>query len=1028
MKFNLSDWALEHRSLVWYFLLVVVLFGAFSYVNLGRQEDPDFTINTMLVSLAWPGATADDVATQVAERVERKLQDLPALDHTESTTTAGLTVINITLRDSVSAAMIRPTFVEVRNMVNDITSSLPSGVQAPVFNDHFGDVFGNIYAFTGDGLSQRQLRDYVESVRSRILTLPDVGQVDVIGAQNEAIYLEVSPQKLAALGLNMTAVVTAIQQQNEVSPSGVLQAGPERIAVRVGGQFTSEQSLANINLNASGKFVRLSDIATIRRGYADPPSSLFRFDGQPAIGLAIGMRAGGNLLNFGKALEADMARLQNALPAGVTAHLVSDQPQVVREAISSFTNALLEAVGIVLIVSFISLGLRAGLVVAITIPVVLAVTFLVMSLMGIALQRISLGALIIALGLLVDDAMIAVEMMASRLEAGDTLRKAATSVYTSTAFPMLTGTLVTVFGFIPIGLNASSAGQYTFSLFAVLAIALLASWVVAVVFTPLIGVTLLPKTIKSKHHGPGIFARAFGAALSVCMRFRWLTIAATLGAFALSIFGMGFVQQQFFPASDRPEVIVDWVLPQNGSIAQTDQEMAQIEKEALAGNPDIVRWSSYVGQPAPRFVLTLSGPGASPSAGQTIILTKGPEVRDKVKAELQAYLKKTFPGTDAFVKALDLGPPVGRPIQYRVSGPDVDQVRSTAYQLAAAIGTNPNLGDVAFDWMTPARVIKTNVLQDKARELGISPVDIANALHGLIDGVTVTSVQDAIYQVPVVTRAQNGDRNSLDTLRNLTLSGSNGQTIPLSVVATFSYAIEQPTIVRRNRVPTITISAGLATSLQAATVSSQIAPAVDKIRADLPVGYTIEAGGSAESSANSSAPILDAVPIMLFLMATILMMQLQKFSRLFLVVAIAPLALIGVVAALLITGRPLGFVAVLGVLALIGILIRNSVILVVQIETMRASGVSAWQSVFEATQHRARPILLTALAASFGLLPIVSEIFWGPMAVAMMGGILVGTVLTLLFLPALYVVWFRIKPDVKPAPAADAEVPEMLPA
>lgn len=1015
MKFNLSDWALEHRSLIWYFIIVAVVAGIFSYVNLGREEDPDFTIKTMVITLQWPGATAEDVAKQVAERVERKLEDLETLDHTTSTTTAGQTVIDVTLRDDTPDAAVRPTWTEIRNMVSDIAPTFPSGVEGPYFNDRFGDVYGNIYAFTADGLTDRQLRDYVESVRSSVLTLPNAGTVEVLGAQDEVIYLEFSTRQLAALGLNQSAVISTLQAQNAISPSGVLQTGAERVAIRVGGQFTSESSLAAINLRVGDRFFRLSDVATISRGYVDPPTSLFRFDGKPAIGLAIGMRAGGNLLNFGQALDAEMARVQAALPAGVKVNLVSDQPQVVRGAIAEFTTALGEAVAIVLIVSFISLGLRAGLVVAIAIPIVLAITFLAMAYLGISLQRVSLGALIIALGLLVDDAMIAVEMMVSRLEGGASLREAAISVFTSTAFPMLTGTLVTVSGFIPIGLNSSSAGQFTFSLFVVLAVALVTSWIVAVLFTPLIGVTVLPKQLRNAHKGPGRLARGFAGALGLAMRLRWVTIGLTIVVFLLSVAGLGLVQQQFFPSSDRPELIVDWQLPQSSSIAETTAQMTRFEKEALANNPDIVRWSSYIGQGAPRFVLTLDSPPAMPSNGQTVIVTKGAEIRDRVQAQLQAYLKKTFPGTDAFIKTLEIGPPVGRPIQYRISGPDIGQLRGYAYQLASAIGTNPNLGDIAYDWMEPARVVRVNVLQDKARQLGISSTDISNALNGVLSGLTITQVQDSIYLVNVVARAEASERNSIETLRNLQLSGTNGEAIPLSAVATFGYDVEQPTIVRRNRVPTLTISAGLTSAIQPATVAAELEPAVDKLRASLPAGYTIEAGGTIESSAQSTAPIVAVVPLMLFVMATILMLQLQSFSRLFLVVAVAPLALIGVVAALLLTNRPLGFVAILGVLALIGILIRNSVILVVQIETLRREGKEPWQAVIEATQHRVRPILLTALAASLGLLPIAMEVFWGPMAVAMMGGILVGTVLTLLFLPALYVAWFRIPRPMPPA-------------
>ena len=859
----------------------------------------------------------------------------------------------------------------------------------------------------------------MEEVRSKVLTVPNVGRVDTVGAQDEVIYLEFSTRKVAALGLDQRSILASLQAQNAISPSGVLQAGPERISVRVNGQFTSEESLKAVNLRVNDRFFPLTDVATITRGYADPPTSLFRFKGEPAISLTIGMKAGANLLDFGAALKQEMARIITDLPIGVDVHLVSDQPLVVDHAVSGFTRALFEAIAIVLAISFISLGMRAGLVVAISIPLVLAITFFVMAYAGISLQRISLGALIIALGLLVDDAMIAVEMMVARLEVGDTLRKAATHVYTSTAFPMLTGTLVTVVGFIPIGLNNSAAGEFTFTLFVVIAVSLVVSWIVAVLFTPLLGVTILPETMKNTHETKGWFAAGFSRLLGVSMRWRWTVIAITLAVFALSIVGMGFVQPQFFPSSDRDELIVDWNLPQNSSIAETSAEMARFEREALKGNDSIDHWSTYVGEGAPRFVLSFDVQPADISFGQIIIVTKGLEVRDRVKSELQAYLKKTFPGTDAFVKLLDIGPPVGRPIQYRVSGPDIVKVREFSQQLAGIISTNMHLSDVVFDWMEPERVVKVDVLQDKARQLGVTSEDIASTLNGVVAGASITQVRDDIYLVKVIGRANASERGSIETLRNLQLPGASGQSVPLAAITSFRYELEQPTIWRRSRSPTITLKAGILDSVQPATVVDQLKPQIGIFGSRLPVGYSVAVGGTVEESGKAQAPILAVVPLMLFGMATILMLQLQSFHRLFLVFAVAPLALIGVVAALLPSGAPLGFVAILGVLALIGILIRNSVILIVQIEQLRAEGRPAWEAVVEATEHRMRPIILTAAAASLALIPIAREVFWGPMAYAMMGGIIVGTLLTLLFLPALYVTWFRINIDPDKQPKTD---------
>jgi multidrug efflux pump subunit AcrB len=1014
-KFNLSDWALEHRSMIWYFMIVFALLGIFSYMNLGREEDPNFTIKTMTISAQWPGASAEETTRQVTERIERKLEELDSLDYTNSLTTAGQTIVFVYLKDSTKARDVPGIWVNVRNMIGDIEAQFPSGVATPTFNDRFGDVFGNIYAFTSDGFSQRQLRDYVEDVRRNILTVPNVGKVDLVGAQDEVIFLEFSTRQLAALGISQADVLSTLQSQNAITPSGVLQAQGERVSLRVSGQFTSEDSLRSVNLQVNNRFFRLSDIATITRGYTDPPTSLFRFNGVPAIALAIGMKQGANLLEFGDALQVELRKVQATLPVGVEPHLVSDQPRIVDEAVSGFTRALAEAIVIVLLVSFVSLGMRAGLVVAFSIPLTLAITFVFMEYDGISLQRISLGALIIALGLLVDDAMIAVEMMVARLEAGDPITKAATYVYSHTAFPMLTGTMVTVASFMPVGLNNSAAGEFTFSLFVVIAVSLTVSWIVAVVFAPLLGVTILPKTMKRHHEKKGWFARAFARLLDLCMRFRWVTIVVTVIAFAGAVYGMQFVQQQFFPSSDRLELIVDFSLPDNASISETDAQMAKFEKDKLQGNPDIERWSTYVGQGAQRFVLSFDVQPPATSFGQVVIVTKSLEVRDKLRADLQAYLTKTFVGTDAYVKLLDIGPPVGRPVAYRLSGPDIEQVRQRALELGAVMGRNRSLGDVVYDWNEPARVVKVDVLQDKARQLGVTSEDIASSLNGIVGGASVTQVKDDIYLITVLARAQESERRSIETLRDLQLRTSNGSSVPLAAIANFRYETEPPKIWRRDRLPTITVKAAVIDSKQPATVVDQLAKDMDAYAAKLPPGFRVEVGGSVEQSAKSQAPIAAVVPMMLFTMATILMIQLQSFSRLFLVFAVAPLALIGVVIALLSSGAPMGFVAILGILALIGILIRNSVILVVQVEELRHEGHHPWDAVREATQHRMRPILLTAAAASLALIPISREIFWGPMAYAMMGGIVVGTVLTLLFLPALYLAWFRIKrPDEEP--------------
>jgi len=1006
--FNLSEWALRHRSFVWYLMLAIVAAGALSYTRLGRQEDPSFTIKSMIVYASWPGATVEEMTNQVTDRIERKLQELGALDFTRSYTTSGQTTVYVNLKDDTPSREIRDIWIQVRNKINDIRSDFPSNVQGPYFNDEFGDVFGNIYALTADGLSFRQLRDYAEQARAQILKLPSAGKVELLGVQDEVVHLNFSTRHIAGLGIDQQAVLTSLQQQNAVAPSGIVQAGPETVTLRVSGQFRSVEALRAVNIRVNDRFFRLADVATITRGYVDPPQPMFRFNGQPAIGIAIGMKENSNLIQFGKDLRAHMTRVVADLPIGVGVHLVSNQPAVVEEAIGGFTRALFEAVAIVLVVSFVSLGLRAGLVVAIAIPLVLAATFVFMAYSGIILQRISLGALIIALGLLVDDAMISVEMMVARREAGDSLERAATFAYSSTAFPMLTGTLVTVAGFVPIGLNGSSAGEYTFTLFAVIAAALLISWVVAVLFIPLLGVTMLPGTVNSEKAGPSRLKLRLQPLLLLALRRRWLTIALTLGLFALSVVGLGSVQNQFFPAADRPELLVDMTLLQSSSIAETKIEMDRLEK-TLAGDADIVRWSSYVGQGAVRFYLPLDEQLANPFFGQVVIVTRDFEARQRVAARLRKLLREEFVGIDGFVHPLELGPPVGRPIQYRLSGPDIQAVRGLALKLAEIIGSNAHVGGIVYDWNEPSMALRIDVDQNRARQLGVSSQDIATMLNNVVGGSAITQMYDSIYIINIVARADRAERVSIETFQGLQLAGRDGQPVPLPAIATVQYEIEQPIVWRRDRQPTITLQAAMVGDLQPATVVHQLKPAVEKFTAALPPDYSIAVGGTVEESGKGERPIAEVVPLMLFLMATVLMIQLQSVQKLFLVVSVAPLGLIGVVAALLLTGQPLGFVAILGVLALIGIIIRNTVILVTQIDAFHAAGLAPWNAVVEATLHRMRPILLTAAAASLGMIPIAREVFWGPMAFAMIGGIVVATLLTLLFLPALYVAWYRIQ-------------------
>ena len=1014
-KFNLSDWAIDHASLIWYFMIAFTIAGIAAYFGLGREEDPSFAIKTMVIQAQWPGASAEETARQLTDRIERKAEELDTLDFTRSMTTPGKAIVFVNLQNDVPPDQVAQTWQRVRNMMDDMRFEFPPGVIGPFFDDRFGDVYSNVYAFTGDGVTWRQLRDHVEDVRAAILTVPDVGRIEIVGDQKEVVYLEFSTRKIAALGLDYRSVLTSLQEQNAIVPSGVIQAGPERIALRLGGSFASEDSLRSINLRVNDRFFPLTDVATITRGYQDPPDTLFRFDGKPAIGLAISMKPGANLLAFGHALEAVMDKAAQDLPIGISVGKVSDQSEVVDHAVSDFTKALAEAIVIVLIISFLSLGVRAGLVVAISIPLVLAITFVAMQFMDISLQRVSLGALIIALGLLVDDAMIAVEMMVTRLELGDTRRKAATHVYTSTAFPMLTGTLVTVAGFLPIVTNSSLAGQFAVSLFQVIAISLLASWVVAVLFTPLLGMLILPKAMKQHHEKKGRITGAFSAVLVTCMRWKWATMAVTAIAFVAALGSMALVQVQLFPASDRPELVVNFTLPQNSTIAETSARIAQFEQGALKDDPGIERWSTYVGRGALRFLLTLDPPVPDTAMGQVIVVTKSLEGRDQVRARVDAFIAETFIDTDVNIRLLEIGPPIGIPVQYRVSGPDITIVRHYAQELGNLLSANPELGEITFDWMEPARVVRINLLQDKARQLGVTSQDIAVVLNSVVDGTPVTQIRDDIYLVDVVGRSEADERGALETLRNLQLPAGGGRSIPLGAIASFRYELEQPVIWQRSRVPTITVRAEPTGAVKPLRLAFDMGDEITAFQHKLPTGYSAQTAGELEESIKTLLPVVAGVPLMLIVMATILMLQLQSFHRLFLVFATAPLAIIGVAIALVPTGIPLGFIAVLGVLALAGILIRNSVILVVQIETLREAGKDAWEAVVEATEHRMRPIVLTAAAASLALIPISREVFWGPMAYAMMGGIIVGTALTLLFLPALYVAWFRIKEPAQPA-------------
>ncbi|MBV8616316.1 MAG: efflux RND transporter permease subunit, partial [Acetobacteraceae bacterium] len=962
-----------------------------------------------------PGATLGDTLEQITDRIESKLQETPSLDYLKSYTTAGQATIFVYLKDSTPPARVPDIWYQVRKKVRDIQNTLPQG-SAFGFNDEFGDTYGIVYGFTADGFTDRELRDYVVDVRKQLLQLSDVSKIDILGTQDERVYVEFSTEQLAGLGVDRSELIAALQAQNAVTPAGVVQTGHEKILLRVSGAFRSEKDVLAVNFVAkNGRIIRLGDIARVTRGPADPAQPMFRVNGKQGIGLAIAMRTGGDVLALGRNVAQTMTEIKANLPVGIEPTLVADQPVTVEDAVSEFMKALWEAVAIVLGVSLVSLGLRAGAVVAISIPLVLATVFVAMAFVGIDLQRISLGALIIALGLLVDDAMITVEMMVTHLERGEDKERAATFAYTHTAFPMLTGTLVTVAGFVPIGFARSGAGEYTFSIFAVVAIALLVSWIVAVIFAPLLGVWIL-KRPKAAHSGePGPILRTFRRFLVLAMRARWVTILVTLGLFGAALYGTRLVPQQFFPSSDRPELLVDLQLPENASIYATKDVSARLDK-LLKGDQDVDHWSTYVGQGAVRFYLPLNVQLPNDFFAQAVVVTKGLQQRERVKARLEQALAAEFPSVVSRVYPLELGPPVGWPLQYRVSGPEPDQVRAIAFKVADVLGSDPHARNINYNWMVPARTVRIQVDQDQARLVGLTSEALAQALNTVATGVTATQMRSGIYLVDVLVRASADERMSLETIRTLQVALPNGHSVPLSQIASVDYGQEYPIVWRRNRRPTVTVQADLAPGIQAATVVQAVAPKIAALSASLPSGYHIGVGGAVEESNKAETSVAIVLPLMLILILTVLMIDLQSFSNLFLVLSVAPLGLIGVVAALLLADKPMGFVAILGVLALTGMIARNSVILISQVEEEKKNGRHPWDAVVEATSHRFRPILLTAAAAILGMIPIAPTVFWGPMAYAIMGGLAVATVLTLIFLPALYVAWFRIKrppPDAK---------------
>lgn len=1005
---NLSEWALKNRQLTVYMMIVAVIAGAFAFFNLGRDEDPPFTIKTMLVTAVWPGATIEETQSQLTDRLERRLEETTGLDSLRSITRPGLTTVFVDLTNDFPPDRVSEVWQEVRNGIGDIRHTMPEGALGPFFNDEFGDVFGIIHAFTADGFSERELRDHVDSVRTGLLRQVDgIKKIEWIGVQDERIMLEFLPDRVAAMGLDYSQIFGAIAAQNVVRPAGVVTTGEENVAIRVSGSFETEAALLEVSLVANGRMLRLGDIATVRRTLVDPPQPMLRVNGKPAIALAISMAEGGDILELGEQVTQAMERIVTDLPLGIDAIMVSNQAEVVDQAIGEFTTSLVQAVLIILAVSFVSLGARPGAVVAIAIPLTLAIVFVVMQAFSIDLHRISLGALIIALGLLVDDAMTTIDAMLRRLAAGDTIEKAATFAYGTLAAPMMIGTLITIAGFVPVGFAQSSAGEYTISLFYVVGIALIASWFVAVLFAPLIGAILLKPPAGSQEEAkPGSIMRTYVTVVGVAIRARWVTLAITAALLATAFVGLGRVDRQFFPASDRGELIVDLQLPRSSSIFASEAAAKQIEA-FIDETGDAESITSYVGRNVIRFYLPLDIQPPSDNQAQIVVMSRDLAARARLEVSLKAWLTETFPEAISRISPLELGPPVGWPIQYRVSGPDLEAVRARAMELAGVIAADPDTRDVHFDWIEPARQIRIKVNQDRVRRLGMTSAQVASVLNTAVTGTPVSQLRDDIYLIPIVARADERDRVSIDRLATLQVPAPGGRTVALGQFAIFSYDQEQPLLWRRDRLPTLTVLADTAPGVSPEAVVERLGGEIATFDTQLAPGYEVIVAGTVAESAESQASVFAVIPVMIFLMVTLLMIQLRDFRDMGLVMILLPLGLIGVVAALLLFGRPLGFVAILGILALNGMIAKNAVILLTQISEERGQGTPVREAVVRAASNRFRPLLLTALSTVLGLMPIAPTLFWGPMAFATMGGLLVATLLTLVFLPTVYTMLHR---------------------
>ncbi|SDS77514.1 multidrug efflux pump [Halopseudomonas litoralis] len=1019
MSFNLSAWALRNRQIVLYFMLVLSVAGVLSYGELGQSEDPPFTFKAMVVRTNWPGATAEEVARQVSDRIEQKAMETGAYQQVVSYSRPGESTITFVALDSLDSREIPELWYQLRKKIGDIQHTLPPDIVGPFFNDEFGTTFGNIYALTGDGFDYALLKDYAERLQLQLQRITDVGKVELIGVQEEKVWIELSNVKLATLGLPLAAVQQALQEQNALREAGFFETADERVRLRVSGQFETVEQIRQFPIRVGDRTFRIGDIADVRRGFNDPMAPRMRFMEQDALGLAVSMKAGGDILALGQTLETEFDRMRQTLPVGLQLHKVSDQPEAVRESVGEFVKVLAEAVIIVLLVSFFSLGLRTGLVVALSIPLVLAMTFTVMNYFDIGLHKISLGALVLALGLMVDDAIIAAEMMVIKMEQGFDRIKAASFAWTSTAFPMLTGTLITAAGFLPIATAASGVGEYTRAIFQVVTIALLVSWIAAVIFVPYLGYNLLPDMARlhAKKHGGNpdsqdpyatrFYQRVRGT-VHWCVSHRWLVIGVTLGLFIGSILLFRLVPQQFFPPSARTELMVDITLAEGASLKATQAQAERLE-ERLRDHPGIDNFVAYVGTGSPRFYLPLDQQLPATRFTQFVIKAKSIPDREQLRHWLLEMLEQDFPDVRARISRLENGPPVGYPIQFRISGEHIDEVRRIAREVATKVRENPGVTNVHLNWEEPSKVVYLNIDQERARALSLSTSDVAGFLASQLTGTAVSQFREGDELIEIALRGTTRERDALQSLPSLAIPTGNGRSVALEQVATLEYGFEEGVIWRRNRLPTVTVRGDVHGADQPATLVQQIMPTLDPIRAELPSGYQFEVGGTVEDAGRGQQSIMDGIPLFVLVVMTLLMLQLRSISRSIMVFLTAPLGLIGVTVFLLAFREPFGFVAMLGTIALSGMIMRNSVILVDQIEQDIAAGHDRWHAIIDATVRRFRPIVLTALAAILAMIPLSRSVFFGPMAVAIMGGLAIATALTLLFLPALYAAWFRVR-------------------